>query len=64
MRAYGPGIAWVGASIFTLTLSGFCCALKASELLQLHKQRLLNLMRQGIEAGKSVEEVMREIDSN
>ena len=64
MRAYGPGIALVGASIVALTLSGFCCALKAVELLKLHKQRLLNLMRRGIAAGKSVEEVMREIDSN
>ena len=64
MRAYGPGIALVGASIVALTVSGFCCALKASELLTLHKQRLLNLMRRGIAAGKTVEEVMREVESN
>ena len=64
MRAYGPGIALVGASIVALTMSGFCCALKASELLTLHKQRLLNLMRRGMAAGKTVEEVMRELESN
>ena len=64
MRAYGPGIALVGASIVALTVSGFCCALKTSELLTLHKKRLLNLMRLGMAAGKTVEEVMREVESN
>ena len=64
MRAYGPGIALVGASIVVLTLSGFCCALKAGELLKLHKQRLRNLIARGMAAGKTVEEVMRELDND
>ena len=64
MRAYGPGIALVGASIVALTLSGFCSALTAGELLKLYRQRLWNLMERGLAAGKTVEEVMRELNSN
>ena len=64
MRAYGPGIALVGATIVALTLSGFCSALTARELLKLHQQRMRNLIERGMAAGKTVEEVMRELDSN
>jgi ATP-dependent RNA circularization protein (DNA/RNA ligase family) len=63
MRTYGAGISLAGASIVALTASGFCCALTARELLQLQKQRLLKKIERGLAAGKSVKEVMREIDS-
>ena len=64
MRAYGPGIALVGASIVALTLSGYCCALTAGELMKLYKQRMRNLIERGLAAGKNVEEVMRDLDSD
>jgi hypothetical protein len=64
MRAYGPGIALAGATIVALTLSGFCSALTARELLKLYQQRLRNLIERGLAAGKTVQEVMRELDSN
>jgi len=64
MRAYGPGIALAGAAIVALTLSGFCSALTARELLKLYQQRLRNLIERGLAAGKTVQEVMRELDSN
>jgi hypothetical protein len=64
MRAYGAGIALAGATIVALTLSGFCSALTARELLKLYQQRLRNLIERGLAAGKTVQEVMRELDSN
>ena len=64
MRSYGPGICLVGATIIALTASGFCCALTARELLKLHKQRLQKAIQRGLAAGRTVEEVMRELDSN
>ena len=51
-----------GAAIVALTASGYCCALTAGELLKLQKQRLLKRIERGLEAGKSVQEVMRDID--
>jgi hypothetical protein len=62
MRPYGAGIGLAGAAIAVLTGSGFCCALTAGELLQLQKQRLVKRIERGLAAGKSVKEVMREID--
>jgi DDE family transposase len=64
MRSYGPGISLAGAAIVALTASGFCCALTARELLKLQKQRLLKRIEHGLAAGKSVQEVMREIDNS
>jgi len=64
MRSYGPGICLVGATIIALTASGFCCALTARELLKLHKQRLQKAIQRGLAAGRTVEEVMRELDSH
>ena len=63
MRSYGPGIALAGAAIVALTASGYCCGLTARELLKLQKQRLLKKIERGLEAGKSVKEVMRELDN-
>src|ERR1700674_1262338 len=64
MRSYGPGIGLAGAAIVALTASGYCCALTARELMKLQKQRLLKKIERGLEAGKSVKEVMREIDNS
>jgi hypothetical protein len=64
MRSYGPGICLAGATIIALTASGFCCAFTARELLQLHKQRLQKAIQRGLAAGRTVEEVMRELDSH
>ena len=64
MRCYGPGISLAGAAIVVLTASGFCCALTARELLKLQKQRLLTKIERGLAAGKSIKEVMREIDTS
>jgi len=63
MRSYGAEISLAGATIIALTASGFCCALTARELLKLQKQRLLKTIERGVAAGKSLKEVMREIDS-
>ncbi len=64
MRSYGPGISLVGATIVALTAAGFCCALTARELLKLHTQRLRKSIQLGLAAGRTVEEVMRELDSS
>jgi Transposase DDE domain len=64
MRSYGPGIGLAGAAIVVLTASGYCCALTARELLKLQKQRLVKQIERGLAAGKSVKEVMREIDGS
>jgi hypothetical protein len=64
LRSYGPGISLVGAANVVLTASGFCGTFTARELLKLQKQRLLKRIESGLAAGKSVQEVMREIDSS
>ena len=40
------------------------CAFTPRELLQLHTQRLQKAIQRGLAAGRTVEEVMRELDSN
>ena len=64
MRSYGAGICLVGATIIALTVAGFCCAFTARELLKLHTQRLQKAIQRGLAAGRTVEEVMQELDSN
>src|SRR5206468_12606706 len=64
MRSYGPGICLVGATLIALTASGFCCAFTPRELLKLHTQRLQKAIQRGLAAGRTLEEVMRELDSN
>ena len=61
MRSYGPAIRLAGATIIAVTASGFCCALSSRQLLELQKQRLLNMLQRSLAAGKSPEEVMREL---
>jgi hypothetical protein len=63
-RSYGPGISLAGATIIALTPSGYCCSLTARELLKLQKQRLQKAIQRGVAAGRSVEEIMRELDSS
>jgi hypothetical protein len=63
-RSYGPGISLAGATIIALTTSGYCCSLMARELLKLQKQRLQKAIQRGVAAGRSVEEIMRELDSS
>ena len=64
MRSYGPEISLAGATIIALTASGYCCALSARQLLKLQKQRLLKTMQRGLAEGKSLKEVIQELDSN
>ena len=64
MRSYGPAIRLAGATIIAVTASGFCCALSSRQLLELQKQRLLNMMQRGLAAGQSLQEVMRELDNS
>lgn len=64
MRSYGPGISLAGAAIVVLTASGFCATFTARELLKLQRQRLQKAMQRGLAAGRSLEEVMRELDSS
>ena len=64
MRSYGPGICLVGATLIALTAAGFCCAFTPRELLKLHTQRLQKAIQRGLAAGRTLEEVMRELDSN
>jgi hypothetical protein len=63
-RPYGPGISLAGATIIAQTASGYCCPLTARELMKLQKQRLLNGMQRGLAAGRSIEEVMRKLESD
>ena len=63
MRTYGAGIRLAGASAVVLTASGFCAAIPTRQLLKLQKQRLQKALERGLAAGKSLKEVMRELDS-
>jgi hypothetical protein len=62
MRAYGGGIGLAGAGIVALTASGYCCGLTAGELLKLQKQRLRKAIERDVAAGKSLQEVLEELD--
>jgi Transposase DDE domain len=64
MRSYGPAIRLAGATIIAVTASGFCCALSSPQMLKLQKQRLLKMMQRGLKDGKSLEEVIQELDRN
>ena len=64
MRSYGREIRLAGATIIALTASGFCCALSARQLLELQKQRLLKTMQRGLAEGKSLGEVIKQLDGN
>ena len=64
MRSYGPAIHLAGATIIAVTASGFCCALSSRQLLKLQKQRLLKALQRGLAEGKSLKEVIQELDSN
>ena len=63
MRSYGPGISLAGAAIVVLTASGWSGTFTARELLKLQKQRLQKALQRGLAAGRSLEEVIRELDS-
>ena len=63
MRPYGPGISLAGATIVVVTASGFSGTFTARQLLKLQKQRLQKALQRGLAAGRSWEEVMRELDS-
>jgi hypothetical protein len=63
-RSYGAGISLAGATVVAMTASGYCCALTARELLKLQKQRLKKMIQRGLAAGRSLEEIMRELDSS
>jgi hypothetical protein len=62
MRSYGPEVSLAGATIIALTSSGHCCALSSRELLQLQKRRLVKMMQRGMAEGKSLKEVIQELD--
>jgi len=62
MRRYGPEVRLAGATIVALTASGYCCALSAREMLQLHERRLVKMMQRGMKEGKSLKEVIQELD--
>ena len=64
MRSYGPKVRLAGATIIAMTASGYCCALTSPELLQMQKQRLVKMMQRGLKEGKSLEEVIQEVDRN
>ena len=64
MRSYGPGISLAGATAVVLTASGFCATFTTRQLLKLQKQRLQKALQGGLAAGRSLEEMMRELDSS
>ena len=64
MRAYGPGISLAGATAVVLTGSGFGAAIPIRQLLKLQEQGLRKALERGLAAGKSLKEVMRELDSS
>jgi len=67
VRAYGPGLGLAGAINIVQTESGFCCGMSTRDLLRLQKQRtrrgLQKAMQRGLAAGRSLEEVMQELES-
>ena len=63
MRSYGAGISLAGATNVVVTASGFSGGFTTRELLKLQKQRLQKALRRGLATGRSLEEVMRELDS-
>ncbi len=60
--ATGPEAGSAGATIIALTASGYCCALSSGEMLQLQKRRLVKMMQRGLQKGKSLQEVIEELD--
>jgi hypothetical protein len=62
MRRYGPEVSLAGATIIALTASGYCCALSSREMLELQKRRLVKMMQQGMKEGKSLKEVIEELE--
>ncbi len=64
MRSYGPGISLAGAIAVVLTASGFCATFTTRQLLKLERQRLHKALQRALAAGRSLEEVMRELNSS
>jgi len=63
MRSYGPAVSLAGATIVVLTASGHGCALSGRELLQLERQRTAKKMQRQLAEGKSLKEVIQELEN-
>ena len=64
LRSYGAGLRLAGATNIVLTESGFCCAMSTRELLRLQKQRLKRGLQRQLEAGRSLTDALKELDSS
>ena len=58
-RRYGPGIGLAGATNIVLTESGCCCAISTRDLLRLQKQRIQRGLQRELEAGRSLEDLLK-----
>ena len=47
-----------------LTASGYCGAFTARELLKLQRQRLRKAIQRDLAAGRTMDEILRELDSS
>jgi hypothetical protein len=58
-RRYGPGLGLAGATNIVLTESGHCCGISTRDLLRLQKQRIQRALHRELEAGRSLEDVLK-----
>lgn len=58
-RRYGPGMGLAGATNIVLSESGCCCAISTRDLLRLQKQRMERGLQRELEAGRSLEDVLK-----
>lgn len=64
VRSYGSGLRLAGATNIVLTESGFCCAMSTRDLLRLQKQRIKRGLQRELEAGRSLADILKELDSS
>lgn len=64
LRGYGSGVWLAGAANIVLTESGFCCAMSTRQLLRLQKQRIKRGLQRQLEAGRSLTDILKDLDSS
>ena len=62
-RRYGAGLGLAGATNIVLSESGCCCAISTRDLLRLQKQRIQRGLRRELEAGRSLQEALKTLDT-
>ena len=62
-RRYGAGLGLAGATNIVLSESGCCCAISTRDLLRLQKQRIQRGLRRELEAGRSLQEALKTLET-